>query len=279
MKSRPAAVLRTAALAAAITFGLFQPPVLATGEQGPPAFPHDSQMLEKLHDRRFNEIGSASEDRLSLAAVVQGFNHYGCTLRGAKFEILSLPRYMQYWSDPQDRLMLGFVKLHPLWLGTAQATSARGGCESKWAQTTMRNLIALLDERTRPGAAPSPSSPPKSVVPTPAPLGPRFMRAFPLSFDQAFMHVFTRQSRGRGNPGTAEALRTQVSAIPGNWPVLRCLYAIEGGHISTGYWHTNKPPALTSALEASLPAGHPVFGIGPPRSECPAEPERQVPRS
>ena len=138
MKSRPSAILRTAALAAAITLAVFQPPVLATGEQGPPAFPHDSQLLEKLHDRRFNEIGSASEDRLSLAAVVQGFNHYGCTLRGAKFEILSLPRYMHYWSDPQDRLMLGFVKLHPLWLGTAQATSARGGCESKWAQTTMR---------------------------------------------------------------------------------------------------------------------------------------------
>ena len=74
MKSRPSAILRTAALAAAITLAVFQPPVLATGEQGPPAFPHDSQLLEKLHDRKIQEIGSASEDRLSLAAVVQGFN-------------------------------------------------------------------------------------------------------------------------------------------------------------------------------------------------------------
>ena len=223
MKSRPAAVLRTAALAAAITFGLFQPPVLATGEQGPPAFPHDSQMLEKLHDRRFNEIGSASEDRLSLAAVVQGFNHYGCTLRGAKFEILSLPRYMQYWSDPQDRLMLGFVKLHPLWLGTAQATSARGGCESKWAQTTMRNLIALLDERTRPGAAPSPSSPPKSVGPDTGPFGSAVHESLPAlvrSGVHARLHPAIARARkswhrrGTAYAGVSDPWQLACSQVP-----------------------------------------------------------------
>jgi hypothetical protein len=260
-------------LAVIVALGL-RPVAFATPQR--PAFPHDSQLLRKLHDRRFNEIGGTSEDKLSLAAIVQGFNHSGCEVRSANVDAATLTRYMSYWnSDQATQLSLALVKLHPLWLGTIETISNSGGCGSQWTQTTMRNLFALLDERTRAGSPPErPRTPEREPRPGDVP-GTRLLKSYVMTFDSAFMNVFTRQSRGRGNPGTAETLRTQVSAIPGTALVLRCVYSVDGGFTSTGYWHTRKPAALTSALEASLPPGHPVFSIGPPRDVCPAEPDRQ----
>ena len=180
------------------------------------------------------------KDRLSLAAVLQGFSHYGCKLQGAKAEIVSLPRYMRYWSDPQDRLTLAFVKLHPLWLGTAQATSARGGCQSKWAQTTIRNLIALLDERTAPGYR----DPTPPVVRPKDPLTGRsiYRTALGRTAVRPFGKVFAAAQQYMQMLGeldsklSVEELRAQVATIPDSAETLTCeLFINDSYHRSLLY--------------------------------------------
>jgi hypothetical protein len=83
------------------------------------------------------------------------------------------------------------------------------------------------------------------------------------------------RAAGRRGRALSASSDTQVSVIPGRSPVLKCLDAVDSGFTGAGYWVTRKPEALTSALEASLPAGHPVFSIGGPRDVCPMQPERE----
>jgi hypothetical protein len=257
-----------------------QLPARAAAEQGPPGFPHDSQLLEKLHGGRFSEIGGTLEDKLSLSAVIQAFNFSACKLKGADVDAVSLVRYMGYWRTQQEQLSLALVKLHPLWLGTAQAISNRGGCQGQWAQTTLRNLFRLLDERTRPGyrdptpPVVRPKDPLSGQTIYRSALGRTAVMPFGKRFAAAQQYM---QMRGLLDAKLSlQELRAQVAAIPDTAETLTCEYFINDSyHRSLLYWRGQKPEALTDALEASLPKGHPVFAFGPPKLNCPFEMEAQ----
>ena len=278
---RPIALRQTtASVVAAIVLAVLQLPVRATTDQGRPVFRYDSQLLEKLHAGRFTEIGNALEDKLSLSAVIRGFEHHRCKIKGADADAATVLRYMGYWKNSEEQLTLAFTKLHPLWLGTIETISNRGGCQSQWAQATLRNLFRLLDERTRPGYR----DPTPPVVRPKDPLSGQTIyrsalgRTAVMPFGQRFATAQQyMQMRGLLDGSLSlQDLRAQVAAIPDTAETLTCEYFINDSyHVSLLYWRGQKPDALTDTLESSLPKGHPVFAFGSPKLNCPSEMEPQ----
>ena len=121
----------SAPVVVAIVLAVMQLSVRGTAEQGGPAFPHDSQLLEKLHGGKFSEIGGTLEDKLSLSAVIRGFEHYACKLKGADVNPVEIVRYMGLLED------------------AARAALARVG---QAASVVARNRSGNFESRRVPGA-------------------------------------------------------------------------------------------------------------------------------